>query len=133
MKTMPDAIEPRYAAFFHETLSTMAEIPERDWAEAIVRFRQVSIPKDGFFLRPGEKPDKLAFIASGLFRVFFPTAGGEERILVFREEGRLLSGYNSSQPSRESWFGIQALEDSVILRADIDEGLLADWADCWRA
>jgi len=32
-----------------------------------------------------KKPDKMAFILSGIFRVFYTTASGQERTLVFRE------------------------------------------------
>ena len=129
---MSSAINPQWVSMFHDTLSALADIPEREWSAAIARFRQVRIPKDGYFVRPGDKPDKLAFIASGVFRVFFPTEDGDERVMAFREEGRLLSGFSSFLSNRESWFGIQALVDSDILCMDIDQAALSDWTDCWR-
>jgi CRP-like cAMP-binding protein len=129
---MPTALDPRWVAQFHDTLSSFADIPEAEWTKAIAKFRHLAIPKEGYFIRPGEKPDKLAFIVKGLFRVCFTTEEAEERILVFREEGRLLSGFSSILSSGTSWFGIQALEDSDLLCMDIEGSDLTDRTECWQ-
>lgn len=130
---MTDVLDPRWVATFHDTLSSFADIPDSEWEASIRRFRQISIPKDGFFYRPGEKADRLGFVASGLFRVYFTTESGEERILVFREEGRLLSGFTAALSGGESWYGIQALEDSELLCVDVGVADLAGAAECWRS
>jgi CRP-like cAMP-binding protein len=128
----PDIIDPRWTALLRRTLSALADVPDAEWESALARFRQVRVPEGGFFYRPGERPDRLGFVASGLFRVFFTTESGEERILVFREEGRLLSGFTASLSSGESWYGIQALEDSVLLCVDVEAPSLMGSAECWR-
>jgi CRP-like cAMP-binding protein len=131
-RTRSDSIDPRWASSFRRTLSSLADIPEEEWSAALSRFRQVRVPRDGFFYRPGDRPDRLGFVASGLFRVFFSTESGDERILVFRGEGRLLSGFTASFSGGESWYGIQALEDSVLLCADADASDIRGLAECWR-
>jgi CRP-like cAMP-binding protein len=95
-------------------LREFASIGDDEWRRLVDMSKALRIGKDEYFLRVGDAPDKVAFVARGVFRVFFVTEEGEDRTLAFREEGRLLSAFDSSREGGRSWLGIQALEDSVL-------------------
>ncbi len=130
--TLPNHIDPVHLERFRATLEHFTPIPEGDWAAAIPRLSHVTIPKGGYFLREGDVPVKLAFIASGLFRMYFITDRGDERVMAFREEGRLISGFSPFSTGRRPGFSIQALEDSELLQTSFDLEDVHDSADCWK-
>jgi CRP-like cAMP-binding protein len=132
MPVMRKGIAPEWVARFRSTMREFAEFADEEWEKAIAQFVHVRIPKDGYFLRAGDVPDKLAFIASGVFRVFFVTEGGDERIHAFRDEGRLISAFSPFLTEKKSWYSIQALEDSDLLCTRIDVGTWTSQAECWR-
>lgn len=79
------------------------------------------IKKNDFLLREGDKPKNISFVISGLFRAFYLTKNGEEKTIVFRSEGRVLSAYSSFVKNETSKFSIQALEDSIVLFLSIQD------------
>jgi CRP-like cAMP-binding protein len=89
-------------------------IPEAERRHLAALSRRQAVQSGSFFLREGDTPDRVAYVARGLFRVFFVTAEGEERTMAFRGAGRLLSGYTSSLERRPAAYSIQAIEDSVL-------------------
>ena len=78
------------------------------------RLHCIKINKYDHFILAGEKPDKVAFIVEGLFRVYHLSDSGKENCLVFRQSGRFLSAYNSLLDNTASKNSFQALEDSVL-------------------
>nr|WP_281389062.1 Crp/Fnr family transcriptional regulator [Spirochaeta isovalerica] len=75
--------------------------------------------KGEFLIREGDMPDKVAFIASGMFRAFYTTDEGDEKTIVFRGTGRPLSAYSSHLENKEAKFSIEALEESSLLYLSI--------------
>lgn len=132
MGILRKGVNPEWVSSFRSAMREFADFPEEEWKKAIAQFAHVRIPKDGYFLRAGDVPDKLAFIASGVFRVFFVTENGDERIHAFRDEGRLISAFSPFLADKRSWYGIQALEDSDLLCTRIDLGTWTSQADCWK-
>ncbi|HOT63308.1 MAG TPA: Crp/Fnr family transcriptional regulator [Treponemataceae bacterium] len=130
--SLPNRIDPKHLERFRSTLERFAPVPDGDWTAAIPRLAHVTIPKGGYFLREGDVPGKLAFIAAGLFRVYFITDRGDERVMAFREEGRLISGFSPFPAERRPRFSIQALEDSELLQTPLDPEAVRGSADCWR-
>ena len=103
-----------YIASMRPELSKYAEIPEDQFQQLISDARFMHITKGDYFLKIDEIPDKMAFILSGIFRVFYVTASGKEKTLVFRDEGHFLSGYSPYLTNERSWYAIQAIEDSDL-------------------
>jgi len=117
----------------YSTLCEYAQIPENEWSKQQVRLHNLKIKKNDYFIQAGDIPDKLAYIVNGMFRVFYTTASGNERILVFRGENRLLSAYSSFLESTNSKFSIQALEDSNLLYISLkDYTVLLSEHLCWQ-
>ena len=135
MKNSPidEALFQKWETQMLSVLSGFADIPLEEWNKAIKKLHILKIKKDHYFIRAGELPDKLGFIIKGLFRVFYTTLDGEERILVFRGENRLLSAYSSFLENRNSRYSIQAIENSELLYLSLSEfSEILDEHICWK-
>lgn len=103
-------------------LEKYAPIPDDEWERTDrTAFTPVRYEKGEHFLRIGDVPDKMGFIWSGLFRIFCITEQGDERIMAFRGENRFLSAFSPFLESQPSWYGIQALEPSILLCFDLQQ------------
>jgi CRP-like cAMP-binding protein len=115
------------------TLDKLAAIPEKEKALFLERLHVIKINKNDHFISAGQRPDKVAFIAEGLFRVYYLSDAGKENCLVFRESGRFLSAYNSLLDNTVSKYSFQALEDSVLLYVTLkDYAELLKENECWQ-
>jgi CRP-like cAMP-binding protein len=127
-------IKPEWLASMRATLGSFAEIPDEEWEKAILHLRHLHLKKNEYFIRAGSVPDKMAYIVFGIFRVFFVTESGGEKVLVIRAEGRMLSAFSAILEHTDSWYDIQALEDSDLLYMPLDQytkGLQGH--PCWQA
>lgn len=95
------------------------QIPEREWERFSQLVKFMTMKKGEFLIREGDMPDKVAFIASGMFRAFYTTDEGDEKTIVFRGTGRPLSAYSSHLENKEAKFSIEALEESSLLYLSI--------------
>jgi CRP-like cAMP-binding protein len=102
-------------------LSSLADIPDEEWTRAISTVRHLHLKKNAYFLRVGSIPDKMAYIVSGIFRVVYVTDSGEEKILAFRGEGRMLSAFSAFLEQTPAWYDIQALEDADLLWFSLEQ------------
>ena len=115
------------------TLSKFASIPECEWNKLLTKLHFLKLKKNEYFIKVGDVPDKMAFIVSGIFRVFYNTEAGVERILAIREENCLLSSYSSFLENTKSRFYFQALEDSCLLYVSLkDYNELLSSHFCWQ-
>jgi len=114
-------IEQKWLNMVYSVLSNFAEIPPEEWEKGISKRRYLHLKKNEYFVKEGSIPDKMAFIVSGIFRVFYITEAGEEKILVFRAEGRMLSAFSAFLENQTSRFYIQALEDADLLYIGVDD------------
>ena len=84
--------------------------------EKVLSFSQFKdIPKGGTYIREGEIPKSFAFVAKGLFRYFYTHKNGNELTKGFFPERTFITSYSALLENRESYFTIEALEDSTIL------------------
>ena len=126
-------IKEEWKSFFYKTLIAFGEIPESELKKGLVYLKHLHLLKNEYFIKAGDIPDKMAFIASGIFRVFYITENGDEKTLVFREEGRMLSAYSSFLENKTAWFYIQALEESDLLYLSFnDYQKIMKGHQCWR-
>ncbi len=129
-----EQIKPEWLAAVRTALSALSEIPDEEWEKAVPNLSHLHLKKNGYFIRAGAVPDKMACIVSGIFRVFYATESGEEKILAIRGEGRMLSAFSAILEHTPSWYNIQALEESDLLYISLDqyiEGLRGH--ACWQA
>ncbi|HQP12197.1 MAG TPA: Crp/Fnr family transcriptional regulator [Candidatus Omnitrophota bacterium] len=109
-----------------QALMKYAPIPESEWDRAKnFPVEPIKFRKGQHFVKIGDVPDKMGFILSGIFRVYYITEQGDERILVFRGENRFLSAFTPFLENKPSWYGIQALEPSFLICWPLKEYLKA--------
>ncbi len=118
---------------FNSVVSNFTDVPSEEWEKVLGLHKLMYLGKNDFFLKAGDIPDKVAFIASGIFRVFFISESAEDKTLAFREEGRFLSAFNSSLENQRSWFSIQAMEEAVLLYISLnDYKKMLQGNICWQ-
>ncbi|MGA2959308.1 MAG: Crp/Fnr family transcriptional regulator [Thermodesulfobacteriota bacterium] len=126
-------IKPEWLAIVRAALGSFAGIPDEEWEKAILNLRHLRLKKNEYFIRVGSVPDKMACIVSGIFRVFYVTESGEEKILAIRSEGRMLSAFSAILEHTPSWYDIQALEDSDLLYISLHQYTKAlQGHTCWQ-
>lgn len=67
------------------------------------------------FIREGQIPRKIAIVKSGLFRYFYLTDDGKEFTKGFLTERNFISSYSAMIKNSNSYFSIEALEQSVVM------------------
>ncbi len=96
-----------------EYLHRLVAFSDEDWEVAMPLFIRKEIKKGDYYLREGQYCNKVSFVESGLFKLFY-LKDGEERIMLFFSEGQFVSDYFGFLTSTPSIRPIQAIEDSVI-------------------
>ncbi|TAL33642.1 MAG: Crp/Fnr family transcriptional regulator [Spirochaetes bacterium] len=116
-----------------DELSRYCAVPESEWQKVARMIKPLRIRKNEHFINIGEVADKLGFIKSGIFRVYYVTDDGDEKILVFRNENHFLTAFSAFLNGTPSWYAIQALEDSVLLCFTLKEytRIMAN-DSCWN-
>ena len=90
-------------------------LPEKKIDEFLSITREKSINATNYFIRAGEVPMKIAFVASGLFRYVYTNENGDEFTKGIIVENLFLSSYSAMIMGKPSYFSIEALEDSKVL------------------
>lgn len=72
-----------------------------------------SIPKNGFFVREGEKSNHIAFVEKGLFKYYY-LKEGKELINRFYMEDDWMGDYRSFLTRQPSLVYIEAVEDAQL-------------------
>ena len=117
----------------HRELFGYGTIPDNEWNKLMNMVRLVRLGKCQYFVKIGDVPDKLGFISSGIFRIFFITEQGDEKILAFRTENQFLSAFSQFLQGQPSWCGIQALAESLLLCINLEEyNQLVSEHSCWN-
>ena len=85
---------------------------------------RVEIQQGDYFLREGKVCKHIAFVESGLLRLYYLN-DGKEITKCFCKENTIISSYSSFVTQQESEFAIQAIEDSrlIVLSNESLQGL----------
>lgn len=84
-------------------------------------FRPERITKDEFFIRQGDRPSRIGYVVHGAFRSYIVTEDGNDITKYFYAEKSILFSYAAYIQKTESSSSIQALEDSEILTASMED------------
>ena len=130
---MEKKIKKEWLDNIYNYINLITDVSEEAWNDIISKSKYLDINKNDFFIQAGMIPDKIAFILSGLFRVFYITEDGNEKTLVFREEGRILSAFSAYVANESSWYSIQALENSILSYISFnDYKEIIENYQCWQ-
>jgi len=86
--------------------------------EVLSIVKQVEIGNGQSYIRAGEIPRSFAFVVKGLFRYYYADNKGNEFTKGFFPENSYITAYSALLENRESYFTIEALEDSTIFIID---------------
>ena len=103
---------------FLEYLNLLSPIPERELLKLKKLCTLSQINKGDYFIRQGDNTTKFAFVSSGLFRFVYLSEDGKEFTKSFIDKKSFLTSYSSLLENRESFFSIEALEDSTLILID---------------
>jgi len=115
------------------SLSKYADIPLDEQRKLGSKLRSQHLDKNGYFIRQGDQPGRVAFITSGLFRVYCIDESGNDKTLAFRDQGRFLAAYSPFLQKKDVWYSIQALTDAEFIYFELDDLIaLMQQHPCWE-
>jgi CRP-like cAMP-binding protein len=116
-----------------EILQSWVDIPLEQRAAIAGIFHPAQVERDAVLLHAGEYPHTLAFIVSGLLRLYYIDANGNEYTKSFCMENDIVSAYSALLLNEPSRLCIQALEPSSLLVADFQSyQRITTQHSCWQ-
>ncbi len=114
-------------------VETWPRIPDAEWKKLGDLLNTCRVNEHDYFLMQGDRPSRLAFISSGIFRIFCTTEAGDEKILAFRTQGQFIAAYTPFIENRPAWYAIQALEPGQLFYLGLkDFNRLSSGHPCWE-
>lgn len=113
-------------------LQSFNKFSAKDLELALTYFQQENVKKGEFYLREGQFTNKISFVESGLFKLFYQVES-EEKIMLFFAEHQFMTDYFGYLTKTPSIRPIQALENSILYtieRQQLDE--LYDKSKNWE-
>lgn len=98
-------------------------IADEDLQLMLSFFKRMALKKEEYFLEVGKRCSQIAFIKSGMLRIFYPNHKGEETTCHFSLPNDFVtsfSGFTTQNPSTENIQAILPTEIFVITRQDLD-------------
>jgi CRP-like cAMP-binding protein len=115
-----------------EFLLNIYHFSDEDLDMALGCFYQENFKKEDYFLNAGKICNKISFVESGLFRLFYQV-DGEEKIMLFFAENEFMTDYFGFLTQSPSIRPIQALEDSIVYSIERKQlNLLFDKSKSWE-
>jgi CRP-like cAMP-binding protein len=96
------------------------KLNDSEWTDFEVCLTKEEIANKGQILKQGEHCNFIAFIQEGSFRFYFDNEG-EEKITAFFFKGDFVTNYRSFLTGKPSDHCIEALQDSVIYKINLQE------------
>jgi CRP-like cAMP-binding protein len=96
------------------------KLNDPEWADFEKYIIKAKIGKNEQILRKGEHCNFIAFIHEGSFR-FYYDKDGEEKITAFNFKGDFVSNYRSFLTGNPSDHFIEAMQDAVIYKINLQE------------
>lgn len=118
---------------FIELIKSVIDLPVDQETEVLKICSIRQLKKGEQYIHAGDVPDKIAFNLRGLFRYYYIDNKGNDYTKGFFPEGAPISSYSAMIQKRESYFFIEAMEDSVIaVLSYINWKHLLNTHICWK-
>ena len=115
-----------------QAIKSIVDLPSEQENNLVELGKEVFLKKGENFIGEGEVPKKFAFVNRGLFRYYYVDKKGNEFTKGFFEENVFLSSYIAMKEGRESFFAIEALEDSSLIVFEYSKWKeLFNQHNCW--
>lgn len=102
----------------HKAIKAFVDIPDELIEQLYAICSEQIIKKGDFFVRAGDIPKYMGFNIDGLFRLHYVDRDGNDFTKGFSMTGKFLISYSAIVEKRQSYFNIEALQDSRILIFD---------------
>lgn len=99
-------------------LRSLIQLTESEATQAVCLFQIHTLNRGEFFVRAGDVPQTIGFVISGILRLYYADADGNELTKSFCAENSFLAAYSALLMRQPSRLFIQALEDAKLLIAD---------------
>jgi CRP-like cAMP-binding protein len=96
-------------------------LDDDQWSRFSAIFRPRSVPAGNHILHVGDKKQSIYFISSGLIRLYYLSPDGKESNKAFGTEGMLGGPLVAAILGLPSHYGIEALEDTELLVAPVED------------
>jgi len=106
---------------FRNAICSIVAIPDEELQKTLAISKLKNIAKGECFIREGEIPRHLGFVVKGLFRYYYLDLKGNEFTKAFMFENLFITSYSALIQNRESYYTIEALEDSLIVSINYHE------------
>lgn len=103
-----------------EAIKELSDIPENLIKQLYSICDEQVINKGEFFIRAGDVPKYMGFNLDGLFRLYYIDEEGNDFTKAFSRTGQFIISYSAIAQKRLSFFYIEALQDSRILKFDYE-------------
>ena len=99
-------------------LKSLVNLTEVEINQTVCLFKTHTLSKGDFFIRAGDIPQMIGFTISGILRLYYVDADGNEFTKSFCAENSFVAAYSALLLKQPSRLFIQALEDVKLLIAD---------------
>lgn len=106
-----------------QTIKNTISISEADLDYMLSLFKPLMLKKDDYFLEIGKRCNQVAFIKSGMLRIYYPNDKGEETTCYFSLPNEFVTSFSSFTTGNRSIENIQAIlptEIFVIEKQDLE-------------
>lgn len=98
-----------------KTIKTTISISENDLDFMLSLFKPMTLKKDDYFLKIGQRCNQVAFIKSGMLRIYYPNDKGEETTCYFSLPNEFVTSFSSFTTETPSIENIQAILPTEIV------------------
>jgi CRP-like cAMP-binding protein len=114
-------------------LRSITDISNTEIDNVLGIFHTSKLQKNQFLVNAGDIPTTLAFVVSGILRLYYVSDSGPEFTKSFCVEGDMVTAYTALLNTEPSKLYIQALEDSRLLIANFEEyQAVTAKSPCWQ-
>ncbi|XGV99827.1 MAG: Crp/Fnr family transcriptional regulator [Leptolyngbya sp. BL-A-14] len=99
-------------------LRSRVDLTEREAIQTVCLFQTHTLSRGEFFIRAGDVPQTIGFVISGILRLYYVDADGNESTKSFCAENSFVAAYSALLLKQPSRLFIQALEDAKLLIAN---------------
>ena len=103
---------------FEKLLSKVTGLKGTEVSALLSISKLITLAKGDRFIEAGQVPRCMGFVVKGLFRYVYLDREGKEFTKNFLSENSFITSYSAMVQQQQSWFSIEALEDSEVLRFD---------------
>lgn len=96
------------------TINSTISISDTDLDFTLSLFKLISLNKDDHFIEIGRRCDHIAFIKSGILRIYYPNEKGEETTCYFSLPNEFVTSFSSFTTDTLSSENIQAILPSEL-------------------